>query len=291
MSRELDTRDFTRNRVTPRRAMELQSLASAISDRLPGKHRIAIERLDPNTGNASHIVSHAATPTADGNFIKRALDHVRLIGPAMGLTSASELVADSTVQVTASGARAVILHQRHKGIAIFQARTTVRFSPDGILQDTSAQTVAVTRDASAVAKLSLLDAARIAARYIAEPDDRGAEPAVDLTGFEPTIRSAFHNVADRPSVLEPGPFGAEIRANLVWFSRDDQLALGWNLTFTMPDHTEHYHVVVDAVSGQMLYCHGTSDTAQPSARGSSPSLPNVGNQAGDAVRSPIAITG
>jgi len=63
MSRELDVRDFTRNRVTPQRTMELQALAAKISDSLPGTHRIRVERMDPATGNAAHIVSDASPPT------------------------------------------------------------------------------------------------------------------------------------------------------------------------------------------------------------------------------------
>ena len=44
MSRELDVRDFTRNRVSQQRATELQASAEAVSDRLPGSHRVRVAR-------------------------------------------------------------------------------------------------------------------------------------------------------------------------------------------------------------------------------------------------------
>jgi extracellular elastinolytic metalloproteinase len=259
MSRELDIRDFTRNRATPQRAMELQSLAVMISESLPGAHRITIERLDPVTGNAAQIVSEGAPRTANGNFIRRALEHVRVIGPAMGVTSPStDFVADSAIQVT-SGARAVHLQQRYKGIPVFQAVATVRFAADGALQETTGRTVAVRRDASPTPKLPVKDAVRAAAAHVLGPDDepqrrRQAVSSADLTRFEPIIRVMFTSAADQPTILEPGPFGAEIKANLAWLALDDQLVLGWNVLLTMRDDSQ-YVAIVDASSGAMLYCH------------------------------------
>jgi hypothetical protein len=87
-------------------------------------------------GKCRSCLSEAALAEV-GNYIMRALDYVQTISPAMGLlTQAAEFVADSTVQETSSGARAVNLQQRYKGIPIFQAATTVRFAPDGALIDT-----------------------------------------------------------------------------------------------------------------------------------------------------------
>jgi extracellular elastinolytic metalloproteinase len=51
MSREIDRRDFNPRRTVLNRTAELRSLASAVSDRLPGAHRIRIARFDGITGN------------------------------------------------------------------------------------------------------------------------------------------------------------------------------------------------------------------------------------------------
>lgn len=263
MTRDLDTRDFTRNRATPQRATELQTLATMISDRLPGGHRIAIERLDPATGNAAHIVSRASPPSTDRNFVQRALRHVRAIAPAIGLTNqAIDFVAGAALERTASGAHAVHLQQRYKAVPVFQATITVRFAPDGRLQDTSGQTINVARDASAVPRRSVEDAVRAAAIYAGGPADgeldAGASPALDLAGFEPRIRTAAANVPERACVLEPGPFGAEIKANLVWFARGDQLVLGWRVVLAIVAGGPYDQVIVDAGTALPLYCRRIS---------------------------------
>jgi hypothetical protein len=285
MCRELDVRDFTRNRVTLQRAMELQSLAVAISDRLPGTHRITVERLDPVTGNAAHIVSQGAPPSRDGDFLREALDHVRTVAPAMGITERpQDFVAGSAIQVTTTGARAVQLRQRYKGIPVFQAVTTVRFASNTAVQDITGRTVAVTRDVASVPVMPVKHAVLAAARYVAgvETDDgahtsRPAPPVsnagvdstglaslVDLAGFEPTIRVVFTNVPERPTMLEPGPFGAESKASLVWFWSGDRLALGWNVVLTMPQPGQ-YNIVIDDLSGKLLYCRDQAALAVPGA--------------------------
>jgi hypothetical protein len=44
MSRELDRRDFSVNKVTPTRECELHTMASDVSASLPGSHRVQIAR-------------------------------------------------------------------------------------------------------------------------------------------------------------------------------------------------------------------------------------------------------
>ena len=110
MAREIDRRNFSVNRVTRTRETELKSLASEVSDRLPGAHRVRIEKFDPNTGNPSMIASESA-PSEKGNYIQRALDHVQNIRRALGFTATqpAEYVAAPNIQETSSGAVAVHL--------------------------------------------------------------------------------------------------------------------------------------------------------------------------------------
>jgi hypothetical protein len=84
MSRELDVRNFSTNRVTPDRTVALQALAAKTSEKLPGTQKITIEGFDAGTGNSSHIAAQAA-PAEQGRFIERALQYVQAVGPAMGL--------------------------------------------------------------------------------------------------------------------------------------------------------------------------------------------------------------
>jgi extracellular elastinolytic metalloproteinase len=56
-------------------------------------------------------------------------------------------------------------------------------------------------------------------------------------------------------VLAPGPFGDPLKANLIWFPRGDQLQLGWEVLITLPNYNGQYRTIVDANSGEILYCH------------------------------------
>ena len=265
MGREIDVRDFSINRATPEKISQLHALAAELSSRLAGAHRVAIESFNTPTGNPSLIVSHGA-PAIVGDYVKRALEHVQAIGPALGLIGqAPEFAADPAVQETTSGARAVHLQQRYKGIPIFQAAVAVRFAPDGSVADTVGSAVTVGEDTAVAAKLSAPEAVLKAAQHVAEPgademsttDQFGqpfVPPRVDVTGFVPKVRASFPNVPERPVVFDAGPFGAEIKAHLVWFFHNQALILAWETILTMPAYEGQYDTIVDANSGDILYC-------------------------------------
>jgi hypothetical protein len=112
MSRELDKREFGRKQVTPAREVKLNSIASEYSASLPGEHRIRIEKFDTTTGNPHVVVSEAA-PAIKGNYIQRALDHLRATRSTLGFakTQPPEFKVDPTLLIASSGAVAVHLQQ------------------------------------------------------------------------------------------------------------------------------------------------------------------------------------
>lgn len=269
MSRERDIRDFTSNLASEHRASELRSLASNLSSALPGDEALSIERFDATTGNPAAVVSMNA-PDSDADFITQALDHVQRIGPVMGLTAeqAPEFVADPMPQRTSTGATAVNLQQRYKGIPIFEGATTVRFRPDGTLRDSVGSNVSIDRAVEPTLSLSASEAVLRAAQYVAEPDEDeygqtdqfGAplEPSrVDLSGFAPRVRATFPETPEQATVLEAGPFGADIKASLTWFPKPEGLSLGWLIDLTMPEGSGQYRLVIDGSSGEVLYCRET----------------------------------
>lgn len=216
MSREIDRRDFTVNKVTPTREAELRSRASDVSNRLPGAHRIRIESFDATTGNPAVVTSESAHAET-GNYVQRALDHVRNISRALGLeaTQPAEFAADPHIQRTTSGAVAVHLQQQYKGIPIFQAAETVRFAPDGALKETAGNRITVVQDVEVSPKLSVEEAVKRAAGHVAvpQPDELGAPdqfgeplnlPSVDLTSFVPQVIATFSNKPEQSTVLEAG---------------------------------------------------------------------------------------
>jgi extracellular elastinolytic metalloproteinase len=264
MSRELDVRDFSINRVKAARETELHSLASEASSE---DLQVRITRFDSFTGNPA-VIAFESIPSEKGNYTQRALNHVQRLGKTLGLseTQPPEFIADPDIQVTSSGAVAVHLQQKYKGISIFQAAETVRFAPDGSLKETIGNTYTVLEDVPASPKKSVKDSVLKAAEHVAVPheDEQKAKDqfgrpmhltSVDLTGFVPKVLATFTDNPERPSVLDKGPFGDSIKANLVWFPLGDGLKLAWNVVLTMPDYNGQYRVIVDSDTGDILYSH------------------------------------
>jgi extracellular elastinolytic metalloproteinase len=273
MGRELDKRDFSTTNVTATRTAELNSLAAASSDRLPGNQTITIDAMDAVTGNAA-VVRAEASPIEEGDHIQRALNFLQEINPALGFTPSQpvEFQADPNVQRTSSGAVAVNFQQSYKGIKVFQASQKVRFGPDDALRETVGHTVSVATPVEVAPRLTVTDAVRRAAEHVAvpNPDEQGeldqfGQPlplaSVDVSGFQPTIIATFGNEPTQPTVLEAGPFGDEIKANLVWFPLNETLRLGWEVVIAMPAYAGLYRTIVDAENGDILYCQQLVQTA------------------------------
>jgi extracellular elastinolytic metalloproteinase len=265
MSREVDVREQLGTALTPERASSLRAAADELSRELPGDQAVRIEGFDATTGNPASVVSRSA-PAEDGEFVKRAIDHVQGLGGILGFSAEqpTEVVPDTVVQVTSSGAHAVNLHQQHMGIPIYDAERTVRFAPGGELTEVVGRTVTVDREGPATPSLTVEAAVRRAAEHVARPDadEEGAlDPfgaplppqSVDLKGFEPKVVAAFPEKPDMPAVLDAGPFGDAIRANLIWFP-SDRLRLGWEVLLTIGDYDAQYRTIVDAETGDVLLC-------------------------------------
>ncbi len=264
MSREIDVRDSSVNKATSARKNKLTSLASEASSE---ELKVRIARFSPLTGNPDLIASEPTT-SEKANFVQRAIDHVQRISRTMGLseTQPAEYMADPNYQTTSSGAVAVHLRQKYKGIKIFQAAETVRFDPNGGIKETVGNSFTVSSDLPVSPRLSVEEAVLEAAKFVAlpHPDEQGAkdqfgEPmylsSVDLTGFVPKVTAAFNNSPDRSTVLEKGPFGDSIKANLEWFPVADELKLAWQVILAMPKFEGQYRVIVDADNGEILYSH------------------------------------
>jgi extracellular elastinolytic metalloproteinase len=266
VTREIDRRDFSANKLTRARQDELHARAASISEGMPGQERVRIDSFDALTGNPALVLAEAA-PAEQGNYVQRALEYVQRVGGTLGLeaTQAPEYAADPHVQQTSSGSVAVHLQQQYKGIPIFQAAQAVRFTPGGALQEMAGSTVTVAQDLPVAPRLSVQEAVLQAARHVALPGadeqettDQFGQPlklsSVDLTDFTPRVIATFPNKPELPAVLAAGPFGDEIKASLIWFPIGDDLRLSWEIILTMPRHEGQFRTLVDTQTGEILYC-------------------------------------
>jgi len=264
MTLEIDHRDFTESKVSPDREAELKDVAAEVSAGLAGEHAVEVTKLDATTGNPAVVRSSSGPVVSEDDYVERALDHMQAISPALGLTAPSaEFEADPHVQRTSSGAVAVHLQQRHQAIPIFQAAETVRFAPDGRLYETAGSTITVEHGANAEPQLAVEEAVTKVAEYVSQPDGQGESkdqfgeplepPSADLSGFRPKVTEQASS-PDRATVLEGAPFEGGIEARLAWFPLDDGLRLAWETRLTMPGHTARFRTLVDADSGDVLYC-------------------------------------
>ena len=267
MSREVDRRPAATGTAQFRleRESELEAAAEEASRRLPGEQRISITSFDPTTGNPAAVAVEEG-PAVAGNYVERALAHAQAIEGALGFAAdqAPEFAADPSVQVTDSGARTVHLHQLYKGIPVYGAARTVRFDPNGAIQETVGSTVTVPENRPVRPQLAVEEAVRIAAEYVATPHedeqdqtDPFGQPqpptSVDVEGFQPKVVAAFMENPAQSTVLARGPFGDEIKASLLWFPLEE-LRLAWEVLLTLGNHDEQYRTIVDAETGEILFC-------------------------------------
>lgn len=261
MIREYDARDHDESAVPDRRE-QLHEAAAHASALLPGRHRVEVVSLDGVSGGAAVVVSADPEPSEAGGYVRRALEHVHNIGGALGLLpdQPPEFVADPDYQETSSGAVAVHLHQRYKGIRIYEATETVRFGPDGALREVAGRTHGVEGDPDATPSLTAEDALRAAVDWLASPDDQVEHdpfgeplrvPDLDPASFAPRRLTGPEPQPDRLTVFEGAPIEGSVPVRLLWFPLGGELRLSWELVLAFAGGAQ-WRLVVDANDGAVL---------------------------------------
>ena len=261
MPKNLDTRDFSYSRPSANFA----AATAAISLALPGNHSVSADRINPFTGGAESLNSvnaaEAFSPAlglgaAKEDLVARALEHVQAAAPALGFTGPdeqAEFVPDPHVKRTTTGESVVNLRQEYRGVPVFQMERTVLFDQNGAIQAVTGDSVGLPADLDTLPAVTVERAAAAAARYIAQGDTRRdawtkqviQEPSVDLGDYAPRVLGRIP-LPSQPCVLDKGPFGDYITANLVFFYQGPTTRLGWHMVFTMPDFVAQYVVIVEA---------------------------------------------
>jgi extracellular elastinolytic metalloproteinase len=255
MPRQKDTRQPNQ----PRRAeAAVRETADLVSARLNGSHRIEAERVNPITGNAAtlHVTD---PPLAQGSLIQQALDYVQggaREAVSFGPTDHTEFVPDPYVQQTKGGSSVVHLHQRYRGIPLFQMTRSVQFTPDRKIDRVVGDSTSIATEIDTTPKITAAAAVRIAASYLVDTQEDEAKtdhwgqtystPRITLpAGYQPETVSKFESPS-QPTTIAAGPFGDEIKAGLVLFVQPQDVRLAWRLLITMPDDGGQYLMLVAA---------------------------------------------
>lgn len=267
MSREFDRRRFSAKRLTPEREAGLRSNAAVEGRERAGIPAAQIGSFDAVTGNPAEVLG-SAPPTGPGDYVQRALDYLSGFHDTLGFapTQPTEFQPDPHVLIAGSGAAAVHMQQLYKGIPIFQANQAVQFNPQGGIEGTLGTSVSIEQEHNPTPTIGADAATLIAARYIATPQPAAESerdqfgqplqtPTLNLAGYTPTILSRDDERADQRARLSAGPFAEPPQAALVWFYDDPALDLAWEVLLTLPDYSEQYRVLIDATTGDLLYCH------------------------------------
>jgi extracellular elastinolytic metalloproteinase len=224
--------------------------------------RAPVVRNQVVSGNQLNRVAMSSGLDPGSAFVQRALEHLRSLRGFADLPA--EFAADPRVVRTSAGGATVHLRQQFKSIPVFLGAQAVRFHPDGQVDSSIGNAVAIDVDAPVDPRLTAAQAVLAAARHasqlgqslLGETDDFGSAldaPGVNLDGFVPQVLAAFPEFPPQPTVLAPGPFGHAIKANLIWFPGTAGLTLGWEVMLTMPQSAGQYRVIVDANTGAILY--------------------------------------
>jgi extracellular elastinolytic metalloproteinase len=262
--KEIDLRNFDTNSESFR--LNETKTSKKISKKTIGNYNIRIKNMDIFSGNPSDIIVESA-PKTPNDYVTRSLDYLNNISTTFGFDESKEqqpeFDADPHVQKTSSNATAVHVNQNYKGIPIFQASTTVKFTPNDEINGSVGNIFTITKELNHSITISSSDAVMKVIEVIKESPQEsshedqfgeiGNAPSLNLDNFSPQIDEE-RNDKQRTTFFKKGPFGDRIKASLTWFPlNSNDFRLGWEIITTMPNFTDQYLTIVDTIDGKILY--------------------------------------
>jgi extracellular elastinolytic metalloproteinase len=238
------------------------------SRKVIGNYNISIKNIDTFSGNPSDIVVELA-PKPSNDYVTRSLDYLNDISSTFGFDESNaqqpEFDVDPHVQKTSSNATAVHVNQTYKAIPIFQASTTVKFTPNDEINGSVGNIYTITKELNHSITFSSFDAVMKVIELIMEsPQESSYEdefgeivnpPSLNLDNFSPQIDEERTD-KQRTTFFKKGPFGDRIKASLTWFPLNStDFRLGWEIITTMPNFADQYLTIVDTIDGKILYNH------------------------------------
>lgn len=146
-------------------------------------------RINTLTGSQATVVATEPSPMGK-SLVDRALAFARSESKNFGFSAGApaEFSPDSLVQRTSAGGAAVHLKQQYQGLTVFQMSRTVRFNPVGQVIDATGDTARIPDGLDLEPKLSVQNAVLAMANHLA------------ATGTEEMLRDVFGEEVPRPTV-------------------------------------------------------------------------------------------
>src|SRR5882724_1791375 len=277
MPREKDSRDFKKpfqKSAQPAANLAFESVAGP---------NIESPRVNPISGSPA-AVKVDDTHSSGDSLIDRALEFMQgdsRESAGFGPKDKSDFVPDPHVQHTKGGASIVHLHQRYRGVPVFQMSRSVQFSAGQQIDRVVGDSTSIAQEVDIIPKIDAAFAVFVAAKYLASTNT--TEPVVDHWGgsaepsqfsvapdYQPQVLARFESPS-QPTTIAQGPFGDEIKASLTLFDQGQQMRLAWKLLLTMPDFEGQYLMLIAAdqevtrenlpVDSLVLYCKNIMHTA------------------------------
>jgi extracellular elastinolytic metalloproteinase len=256
---EIDKRNFSENRVTSDRALELEKNAKEVTEKLPGDHKITIKQMDKTTNNPSEIISESAPVPKNEeerkDYVKRANQYLHAVAPVLGFEKAQpvEFKMDPTIQTTSADTKVVHAQQRYLSKDIFQSGMTVTFDANDSIKGVSGNVITIDQNLPTISKLSSEDAVSIAFGLISKlpsgQKDQFGEPltikksSLDAKGLEVDVKPEGDPAM---TTYYKAPDTEMISARLLWFElAPNDLRLSWEVLVTLKDSLQ-FMTLVDA---------------------------------------------
>lgn len=280
MAMDLDTRDYS---YEP--PFDVDAIERVVQKRLPEDQIIEIRGVNAYLGSAQQVRSRYRTHTSnesaisDRNLVERALGHLELLSEALGFgpSERPEFEPDSLVKRSTASGRVINVQQFHRGIPVFQMERAVWLDSSGIVHNVTGASVGIADDLEVVPSVKAERAALAATKYLFESGQSGHEgyskshcsSKAGRRRYSPKILAAIQ-LPSQPCVLNQGPLGESVPAQLVLFYQGPTTRLAWHLLISAPGLGNQYLAVVEADSKtvdtqhpRLLYWHETSKNVSP----------------------------
>lgn len=257
---EIDKRNFSQNRITRDRTMQLEKNAKDVTEKLPGDHEIIVKNMDKTTNNPSEIISKSAPVPKNEDerkdYVKRANQYLNSLAPALGFEKGQpvEYKMDPTVQTTSANTKVVHAQQTYLSKEVFQSGMSVSFDNNDAIKGVVGNVVTIDQTLPTIPQVSSDEAVSIAFKLISEqPTDQKDQFGEPLKIEKPSLEAKHLEVDIKPegdpsmtTYYKSQPDTKMIKAKLLYFElAPNDIRLSWQVIISLKNSLQ-FMTIVDA---------------------------------------------